>query len=274
MQFVKTLYETELSRVEVVQCTKTCVQYVRKTGFISNHQEHRLLSLLRGHPNFICLYDGRVEQRGDATVSISLLEYCQAGDVLDLIISGKMRLTALQAVHHVRTMCAALQHMYDITKHFHGDISLENILYADGVFKLCDLGLAAPIDSLQFLPQGKQVYMAPELLIQDLIHEQYIPTASDVFSLGVCFFQLIWGVMPFGSKFCVPSHNALYNHFCQYGMAHMIQRFGLQDQSIEVIGLLDGMLALDPRDRLTVSGIIQSCDVMLDSHLANVTTLV
>jgi serine/threonine protein kinase len=78
------------------------------------------------------------------------------------------------------------------------DIKLENILISDqGVLQYCDFGFSQPKNHLISQKMGTQIYMAPE------IHNaKNIPCraqATDIFSLGVLFFMLAFGVPPFHS---------------------------------------------------------------------------
>ncbi len=78
----------------------------------------------------------------------------------------------------------------------HRDLKPDNILVtASGSPKIADFGLAKRIRASE-LPTSKLAgtphYMAPELL-----HGQPATPASDVFALGVCFYQMLTGYYPF-----------------------------------------------------------------------------
>jgi serine/threonine protein kinase len=79
----------------------------------------------------------------------------------------------------------------------HRDIKLENFLVSkDGrTLKLCDFGLSAPYtpDSLTKSSCGSPLYVSPEVLLGI----SYDPTKSDLWSLGVTLFAVLFRKMPF-----------------------------------------------------------------------------
>jgi len=61
-------------------------------------------------------------------------------------------------------MCKGIHSLHTITGHAHLDIKLENILVGDDqILKVCDLGLAQPLATLQTKQVGSAQYMAPEV---------------------------------------------------------------------------------------------------------------
>ena len=87
-----------------------------------------------------------------------------------------------------------------IHKHgiIHRDIKPENLFYlSDGTVKITDFGIASPVgakekgDSIQ----GTIFYCAPEIIIG-----QPATAESDVYSMGVLFFELLTGRVPFDGK--------------------------------------------------------------------------
>ena len=91
----------------------------------------------------------------------------------------------------------AFAHRHQI---LHRDIKPENILLcARGVPKLADFGLARHFSNPEELPKGQVLgtlpYLAPEVL-QTGKHS----TSSDVYSLGVTFFHLLTGKLPYVGK--------------------------------------------------------------------------
>lgn len=82
-------------------------------------------------------------------------------------------------------------------KIIHGDIKLENILYsADmGAVKLADFGLAFPAtDSPSKSSLGTPEYMSPEQIL-----ESKKGFESDMWSVGVCAYEMLCGIPPFYS---------------------------------------------------------------------------
>ena len=81
----------------------------------------------------------------------------------------------------------------------HRDIKLENILLVnDDVVKIIDFGFAvkASKENYQKLFCGTPSYMAPEIVNK----EKYIAQYSDIWSLGVLFYAMLYGRFPFKAK--------------------------------------------------------------------------
>ena len=82
---------------------------------------------------------------------------------------------------------------------YHRDIKLENILVLkDDSIKIIDFGfgIICKEDSYQKLFCGTKSYMPPEIVKK----EKYIASYSDIWSLGVLFYAMLFGVFPFKGK--------------------------------------------------------------------------
>ena len=82
---------------------------------------------------------------------------------------------------------------------FHRDIKLENILVLkDDTIKIIDFGFAVKCNKevYQKLFCGTPSYMPPEILKK----EKYIACYSDIWSLGVLFYTMLFGIFPFKGK--------------------------------------------------------------------------
>ena len=82
---------------------------------------------------------------------------------------------------------------------FHRDIKLENILVLkDDTIKIIDFGFGVKCnrDTCQKVLCGTPSYMPPEILKR----EKYIACYSDIWSLGVLFYSMLFGKFPFRGK--------------------------------------------------------------------------
>lgn len=81
---------------------------------------------------------------------------------------------------------------------FHRDLKPENILIKDGVYKISDFGFAkCTEEALKDSPEkgtmaGTPIYMSPQVL-----RGEPYSLKCDVWSLGVIFYKLLFGLIPF-----------------------------------------------------------------------------
>lgn len=155
-------------------------------------QEARALAAL-DHENIVKVYDFGQTREGVLFLVMELV----SGSTL----RGKLRGGALpfkEAVSLMRQICAGLgkAHAAGIV---HRDLKPENILIgADGRARVADFGLAithradAPAQHAEG-PAGTVVYMAPEQK-----NGAAITQATDVYALGLIFYELLTGRVPEG----------------------------------------------------------------------------
>ena len=116
------------------------------------------------------------------------------------------------------------------------DIKPENIMYGEGhEIKLIDFGFAIPKKKGSMDIAGTPYYIAPEVLTGNY------GTECDIWSLGVCIYQLLSGKMPFDGN----SQDEVFDKI-QSGKFHMPGHF-----SDDCKDLLNRMICLDPQKRIT-----------------------
>lgn len=79
----------------------------------------------------------------------------------------------------------------------HRDFKLANVLLHNKVCKIADLGFAKQMEEREIAKTilGTSVTMAPEVL-----EEKPYGFVADIWSIGVVFYQLIYGKYPFYGK--------------------------------------------------------------------------
>jgi predicted Ser/Thr protein kinase len=127
------------------------------------------------------------------------MEYLQ-GESLDHVMARRDRMSWQEVVDLGLQLCSALQHAHDAGI-VHRDLKPSNLMILqDGTLKLTDFGIAKDLDVTQLTEAnctvGTAAYMSPEQCRgeRDLTHK------SDLYSLGVVFYELITGRKPFQAE--------------------------------------------------------------------------
>ena len=161
-------------------------------------REAKLASKIR-HPNLVAVHDAGFDKgRG---VYYLVMDYVKGSTLRQAIaLGGAMQ--DKEAVRIISCVASAL----DAAQGFglvHRDIKPENImLMQDGTVKLIDLGVAKvtrDIDSLKTMENtvfGTPAYMSPE----QATDSSTVDVRSDIYSLGVVFFEMLCGRSPYESR--------------------------------------------------------------------------
>jgi tRNA A-37 threonylcarbamoyl transferase component Bud32/tetratricopeptide (TPR) repeat protein len=151
-----------------------------------------------GHQNLVAVYDLH-EAEGRVFLSMELVEGRSLKDLLD----ERRSLESHEVVDIGRQVATALSHLHGLGI-IHRDVKPGNILLGpDGTAKLCDMGLARPIEEGMTVTEtemvvGTPAYMAPE---QGLGAD--LTAASDVYGLGLTLYQCLTGTVPLTSETAV-----------------------------------------------------------------------
>ena len=125
-----------------------------------------------------------------------VLEYINGIPLIDILRNEKNGyLSQKRSIKLMTQVIKGIIYLHD-KNIYHRDIKLENILVMkNDLIKIIDFGFAVKCnrDSYQKLFCGTPSYMAPELLNK----EKYIPYYSDIWSLGVLFYSMLYGRFPF-----------------------------------------------------------------------------
>ena len=167
------------------------VEFVRQR-FLS---ERQILASLR-HPNVAHLLDGGTTTDG---LSYFVMEYIEGEPITDYCRSHKLPL--VEKVQLFRQVCAAVQHAHQKLV-VHRDLKPNNILVTkDGTVKLLDFGIAKVLDpalqrrdALDTAPDVR--LMTPDYASPEQVRGLAITTASDIYSLGAVFYELLTEMRP------------------------------------------------------------------------------
>jgi eukaryotic-like serine/threonine-protein kinase len=144
------------------------------------------------HPNIVRLFaTGRYR-----ATPFYVMEYIQ-GETLERLLERRGRFTWEEVVTLGQQISAALQHAHNLGV-IHRDLKPANVMMTpDGTAKLTDFGIAKGIDNSKLTATncaiGTAAYMSPE----QCRGERNITPKSDLYSLGVLFYELLTGRLPF-----------------------------------------------------------------------------
>jgi serine/threonine protein kinase len=162
---------------------------IAEVGETRGVEEARLLAALE-HPNVVRVLHARRHQG----IWFVVFEYL-AGGSLQNVLDRNGAMACEQALDLLSQAAAGLAYVHEHGI-LHRDLKPHNLLLSRrGELKLCDFGLALDLRSQrrpQSLVVGTPAFLAPELW-----QGSTATTASDVFSLGVCLFQMLTCRLPF-----------------------------------------------------------------------------
>ncbi len=164
------------------------------------HREARAASALN-HPNIITIYEIGMAER----LHFIVTEYIDGVTLRQRIVEGQLSLRETLAI--VRQMADALDtaHQANI---IHRDIKPENVMIRrDGLVKVLDFGLArinemhsgenAPAIRISSMTNPGVVMGTPRYMSPEQARGLKVDERTDVFSLGVVFYEMLAGSPPF-----------------------------------------------------------------------------
>lgn len=143
------------------------------------------------HPNIVEIYDVGEEEG----LHYIVMEYIR-GRTLKQLIQQRGALEKIEALAIMDQLIGAVEeaHKKNI---IHRDIKPQNVLIKDdGTVKITDFGIATVSDSLQ-LTQADTVLGSVHYLAPELARGENASFQSDIYSLGICFYELLTGEVPY-----------------------------------------------------------------------------
>ncbi|MBI4533395.1 MAG: PQQ-binding-like beta-propeller repeat protein [Candidatus Melainabacteria bacterium] len=160
------------------------------------HQEARLAAQLE-HPNIVTIYDIGQEKYRDKVQHYMAMEYLPGGNLAGRI--AQQELSIEHKLNWMKQLAGGLSfaHKRGVV---HRDIKAENIfLTEEGDLKIGDFGLArlaaGRVRTRTLAGMGTPAYMSPELCRGDPQDHR-----SDIYSMGVLFFEVATGELPYRAK--------------------------------------------------------------------------
>ncbi|CAD8173347.1 unnamed protein product [Paramecium octaurelia] len=150
------------------------------------------------HPNIVKLYDS-VEI--DMNTFCTVLEYCDGCD-LSIYIKRYKQFQEKEAKLIIQQVLNAIKYIHQ-SNIIHYDIKPQNILFHQNEIKLSDFGLCKVVDNdkskMELTSQGVGTYWyLPPECFHTGDQPPNISNKVDIWSLGVIFYEMLYGVKPFG----------------------------------------------------------------------------
>ena len=161
----------------------------RLVGFDRFIQEYEIVAGLN-HPNIVHIYDLGI---ADDHAYIAM-EHFPAGD---LRARMKTPLAPRTAVHFLAQIASALDAIHAVGV-LHRDLKPANVmLRVDGTLCLIDFGLAKANELEAELTGSREIFGTPYYMSPEQGHAELIDARSDLYSLGVVFYEMLIGRKPY-----------------------------------------------------------------------------
>lgn len=168
-------------------------------AIVARFKQELLLSHQVTHKNVIRIYD-----LGDSDgVKFITMEFVEGEDLRTLILQNK-KFPPNEAVEIIQQVCRALEAAHSVGV-IHRDLKPQNIMRdKSGRILVMDFGMARTIEGDGMTQSGALVgtmeYMSPEqAMAKDLDHR------SDLFAVGLIFYELLSGKMPYKAESALAS---------------------------------------------------------------------
>ena len=159
--------------------------------FVRRFQREALSASSLAHPNIVEMYDVGED---DGTYYI-VMEYVD-GKTLKQLLKKRGTLTLSEAIDIMSQLTDGMAHAHD-SYIIHRDLKPQNIMIKDdGQIKITDFGIAMALNSTQ-LTQTNSVMGSVHYLPPEQASGKGSTIKSDIYSMGIIFYELLTGSLPF-----------------------------------------------------------------------------
>lgn len=159
--------------------------------FVRRFQREALAASSLSHPNIVEMYD----VGEDNGIYYIVMEYVE-GKTLKQLIKKRGSLTLSEALDIMLQLTDGISHAHD-SYIIHRDLKPQNILIKDdGQIKITDFGIAMALNSTQ-LTQTNSVMGSVHYLPPEQALGKGATIRSDIYSMGILFYELLTGKLPF-----------------------------------------------------------------------------
>ena len=174
---------------------KMAIKILEKNKIKSSRDYNRInreINILKkiNHLNVVKVF----EIKEDLDKYYIIMEYCEKGELFDLILS-KRKLSEEESAYYFYQLVNGLEYIH-LNNIMHRDLKPENLLLTNNdILKIIDFGLSNfnPGDNLLSTPCGSPCYASPEMVSG----KKYNGFTNDVWSIGIILYAMIYGFLPF-----------------------------------------------------------------------------
>ena len=218
---------------------------VKKESVMSNQRlktlfdtEIHIMSKIK-HPNILHLYE-YLETNNNFYL---VIDYCNGGD-MESHLKKHQFLGEDESVYFLMQIMNGFRELHK-HKIMHRDFKLANIFLHDDKLIIGDFGFAKTGVDMTSTKLGSPITMAPEMLLSTGVKLQYTNKA-DLWSIGVCFFQMIFGKLPWD----VEDLDDLKKKVKEFSGPNLVIPTEKCPISQECRDLLVKLLEIDPKKRI------------------------
>lgn len=195
---------------------------------------------------------------------ILITDFCEGGDLHKIIREQyKDGVSEEKALDFLKQILEGFAELHKL-KIIHRDLKLSNLLMNKGCIVIGDFGLAKiGVNSTNSIV-GSLLYMAPEILVlPQLSSSSAIPYTSqvDVWSIGVCFYIILTGKLPFPG----PNKTNLQENIKNFSGNNLV--IHRQDISETTVSLLKLMLQMHPEERINFPTLFELFEIEYEKPL-------
>ncbi len=182
-------YDTILDRNVAIKVLRGDLSTDEK--FVRRFQREALSASSLSHPNIVEMYD----VGEDNGLYYIVMEYVD-GKTLKQLLKKRGSLTLSEAIDIMLQLTDGMSHAHD-SYIVHRDLKPQNIMIKDdGQIKITDFGIAMAINATQ-LTQTNSVMGSVHYLPPEQAAGKGSTIKSDIYSMGIIFYELLTGELPF-----------------------------------------------------------------------------
>ena len=182
-------YDTILDRNVAIKVLRGDLSGDEK--FVRRFQREALSASSLSHPNIVEMYD----VGEDNGIYYIVMEYVE-GQTLKQLLKRRGNLTLSETIDIMLQLTDGMAHAHD-SYIIHRDLKPQNIMIQDdGQIKITDFGIAMALNSTQ-LTQTNSVMGSVHYLPPEQATGKGSTIKSDIYSMGIIFYELLTGSLPF-----------------------------------------------------------------------------